>query len=82
MTKLAKAVLSWEIVRLLAFVVAPVWGAGVYVAESTTSTLEAQLELAADREHQYLAMIKGLMGLAAEELPTDEYDPNPDEGPD
>ena len=61
--RIAKAVLTWETVRLLAFVVAPVWGAGVYVAESTTGVLEEQLEVCREREQEYLSLVKDLLGL-------------------
>ena len=62
MKRLARALVTWETIRLLAFVVAPVWGAGVYVSERTTSVLEEQLEASQEREAQWAFLFKEILG--------------------
>ena len=45
-----RAAINSQTIRLLALIVAPVWGAGLYVAQSTSAVLEAQIQACAARE--------------------------------
>jgi len=67
-----KAAINSQTIRLLALIVAPVWGAGLYVASTTSTVLEEQIEdcnaregrafeRAAAREAKYLELVNSLL---------------------
>ena len=60
MSKL-RAVFTKDTLKLLVLIVAPVWGAGVYVSETTTGVFETQLEAASAREVEWITLLKDVL---------------------
>lgn len=69
-----RAVFTKDILRLLIIIVVPVWGAGIYVSERTTSVLEKQIgilerqiEAGQEREMRWASLFKEILGCQQDE---------------